>query len=438
MGPAITVTGKRSIGLLEASSIGVGGMIGGGIFAVLGLAVQQAGALAWASFGVAGVIALLTAYAYWKLGLVYPSQGGSVEYLNQVFGVNTFTGGVNWLIWMGYVLMVSIYAVAFGAYGAQLIGGEVALWEHALATLVIVTFVGLNAFGAEAVGSVENVLVVVKLAILGLFVAAGATVVDPGAPLAVDGIGALDVVVASVLIFLAYEGFELIANAVGEMEDPERTLPRALFGSTAFVALLYVLITFVSVGSLPPEAIVDAKEYALARAAEPALGQAGFVLIAVAAMLSTAGAINSSLYGSMRLTLVMACDRQLPELFEWTRKGRYLVGLLLTGAMATLATNLIPLEGIALMSSSVFLIVFGLVNLAAFLEREALGLVPWIPLVAAVACWASFAAVVVFTLGQDPTEVAILAALIGASFLMEAVYRRFFDVHSHPAEAHEV
>lgn len=165
--------------------------------------------------------------------------------------------------------------------------------------------VGLNALGSGQVGTAEDVLVPLKLAILFAFVGVGLTVTDPSQALKMPEGGPFGVVVAGVLIFLAYEGFELIANAVGDMEDPRRTLPRALFISTVFVALLYVAITYVSVASLPTQQIIEAKEYALARAAEPALGHAGFVLGGIAAMPSTAGAINASLYGSMRLTLIM-------------------------------------------------------------------------------------------------------------------------------------
>lgn len=426
------------MGLLEALSIGIGGMVGGGIFAVLGIAVQEAGNLAWLSFGFAGVIAVVTAYAFWKLGLEYPSQGGAVEYLNQVFGVTTFTGGVNWLLWMGYVLMISIYAVAFGAYGAHLFSGNIALWEHGLASAAILLLATINAVGAGQAAAAENVLVVLKLVILGGFVAVGATVMDPSAATATAGASLPGVAVAGVLIFLAYEGFELIANAVGDMEEPEVTLPRSLFGSTVFVALLYVAITFVAVGSLAAPEIVEAKEYALARAAEPALGNLGFVLISIAAMLSTAGAINSSLYGSMRLTFVMACDRELPAAFEKTFHGRHLVGLVLTAGLALAASNLVPLEGIALMASSVFLVVFALVNLAAVVDRETLGVSPVLPALGFVLCTISFAAVVVFTWQENPAEVGVLAALIAASFAMETVYRRWFDDHEHPAEAHDV
>lgn len=426
------------MGLLEATSIGVGGMVGGGIFAVLGVAVHLGGRLAWVSFGLGGLVAVLTAYSFWKLGLEYPSRGGAVEYLNQVFGVNAATGGVNWLLWMGYVLMISIYAAAFGAYGAHLAGSHIVLLEHVLATAVILGLVAVNAVGTGQVGTTEDVLVVLKLLILGLFVGAGLTAAHPSRALASPGTGVGGIVAAGAIIFLADEGFELVANATGDMADPEATLPRALFVSTGFVAVLYVAITFVSLATLSPAEIAAAKEYALARAAEPTLGSAGFALVSVAALLSTAGAINSSLYGTMRLTFVMACDRELPSAFEASFHGRHLVGLLLTAALSLLAANLLPIEDIALLGSSVFLVVFALVNLAAARDRGNLGIRPWIPLVAALACGGSLVAVLAYGLRRNPTGLAFLAGIVVASFGMEAVYRRWWDEHDHPAEAHDV
>lgn len=429
------MTDEGDIGLPEAVSIGIGGMVGGGIFAVLGVAVQAAGQAAWIAFTVAGLVALVTAYAFWKLGLAFPSRGGAAEYINQAFGHGIVPGGLNWLLWIGYILMVSIYAFAFGAYGAPLLGGG-ALLQHLLTSAVVAGFAGINAIGAGEAGIVEDVLVAVKLAILLLFVGAGLSVVDPGVATGVDhGIGGI--VFSAGLVFLAYEGFELIANTVDDMEDPETTLPRALLVAVAAVIGLYAAIAFVATASLPVPAIVDAKEHALARAAEPALGSAGFVLVGVAALLSTAGAINGSLYGTQRLTFVMACDRELPEEFEATFRGRHLVGLAVTAVAALVLANVVPLTGMARLASSVFLLVFAAVNLAALALRDEIGASAGPPVLGLVACLGAFAAIVWRAARADPVEVGVLAALIIAAFGMEAVYRRWFEEHTHRAETHE-
>lgn len=418
---------EGKLGLPESVSIGIGGMVGGGIFAVLGVAVAQGGSLAWISFGMAGVVALLTAYAFWRFGLAFPSQGGAVEYLNRSFGISTWTGGVNWMLWLGYMLMISVYAFAFGAYGAQLLPGPAFLWQRVLTSLIIVGMVGVNALGAGEVGRVEDIVVYVKVAILLLFVAVGFLVVAPAQALEPPTGGGTGVLFAGVLIFLAYEGFELVANATEDMREPRRTLPRALFLSVGFVVALYVAIAFVAVGSLPVATLVDAKEFALARAAEPALGSGGFLLIIVAAMLSTAGAINSTLYGTQRLTFVMACERELPREFEATFRGRHLAGLLATGGVALFIANLVSLEGLALLASSVFLFIFGLVNLAAVRVRKAIDARLDVPLAAAVACFASFSAVVAYSALQDPLGILFLLVIFLASFGLEWGYRRFAD-----------
>ena len=107
---------KKSIGLWAAISIGVGGMVGAGIFSILGLACQIAGNAVYISFIIAGIVALLSTYSYAKLGVKYPSAGGPVEFLVRGFGAGILSGGFNILLWIGYVFALALYAKAFGAY----------------------------------------------------------------------------------------------------------------------------------------------------------------------------------------------------------------------------------------------------------------------------------------------------------------------------------
>lgn len=415
----------KSIGYWSAVAIGVGGMVGGGIFAVLGLATELARGGTPLAFALAGGVALITCYSYVRLSVTYPSQGGTVEFLNQAFGTGTFTGGLNVLLWMSYVVMLALYAYAFGGYGASLLPAQsMPLAEHLLASAVIILFTILNALGAKAAGSLETVIVGLKTAILLLFVGVGARAVHFDRLAPNTWTGPVNLVAGGMVIFLAYEGFELIANTAGDVRAPRRTLPRAYFSAVGFVVLLYVAISTVTVGSLDLDKIAAAQDYALAAAARPFMGQTGFVMIAAAALLSTGSAINATLYGAGRLSYVIAKEGQLPEMLERKVWRRPMEGLLITSLLTLVVANALDLSKIAVMGSAGFLLIFAAVNAAALRLNRQARCNRVVAGSGVVACVAALAALVWQRAHVDATEVAVLPAMVAVAFAVEGTYRR--------------
>ncbi len=414
---------RGSIGLWGAVAIGVGGMVGGGIFAVLGLSVQLAGGGAPIAFLVAGGVALLTAYSYSRLSVGYPSQGGTVEFLNRAFGENLVSGSMNVLLWISYIVMLSLYAHAFGGYAAGLAGHpHSALWRHGCLSGVVVLLAALNALGSSAVGRAETWIVAIKISILLVFVATGFASID-GARLAPDTWGApVSLLAGGMLIFLAYEGFELIANTAGDVKSPRRTLPRAFFISVGFVIVLYVAVAAVTVGNLPVKEIVQARDYALAEAARPFLGQAGFSLVGAAALLSTASAINATLYGAARVSYILAKEGELPELLERNIWNRPLEGLLITAVATLVAANLLDLSNIAVMGSAGFLLVFAAVNAAAARRSGDIGARPAVAYCGVVACLAALGALI-WQSRHDLVGLLALPAMLLLALAVELTYR---------------
>ena len=357
------------LGVSALVSIGIGGMVGGGIFSVLGLTVQIAGAGAYLAFVVGGVIAALTGRSYALLSVRIRSRGGTAFFLDKCFGTK-IAGPLNVLLWLSYFVMLGLYAVAFGSYGAALLGVDPdGPWRRVLASGVVLAFAVLNLAGARIVGRAEAVLVYGKLAILLVFCAAGLFFVDGErvAPSHYPSIGVI--VYAGALIFLGYEGFELIANAAEDARDPRRSIPLAYLISIAAVIALYVVVAFVAVGNLDVTQIDRDRDYALAAAARPFLGSAGFILIAIAAVISTASAINATLYGTGKFTYLMARDGELPPALARPVWDRPIGGLLATTAGTLVVVNGVDIEGISLMGSSGFLIIFAAVNLAVLRLR---------------------------------------------------------------------
>ncbi len=371
--------------LKEVVAMGVGGMIGGGIFSVLGLAMNESGHAAPVAFLVGGMIALITGYAYARLGLHYQSDGGSFTYLERAFGHGNLAGIGGWLLLAGYIGTLGLYAYTFGAYGAAMLGQNESAnpaMHHLLESLILLAFLGINLYGVKASGLTELIIVTIKVLILLLFAIIGLFHADLGhlRPFFDKGAGGL--FMAAALIFVAYEGFELIPNAVNEMEDPERNLPRGIFFSILITIAVYVLVALVAVVNLTPAQVAEYEEYALAVAARPFLGHAGFVLIGLAALFSTASAINATLFGTARLGKVMAKEKELPRAFAFVRRDRdipWFSLIAITGV--TLAfVNLGDLTIIASFSSSTFLLIFLAINLSAWRLRRTIGIHGLFPL----------------------------------------------------------
>jgi len=416
------------VGFWEVTAIGVGGMVGGGIFAVLGLSVELTHGGAPVAFLLAGIVALVTAYSYARLSVAFPSQGGTVTFLDRAFGPGLLTGTANILLWISYIVMLSLYAYAFGSYGASLLPSSSApFWKHVLISASIIGITGLNLLSAKLIGAAEDWIVFIKLLILIVFIAAGIWGID-GARLAPSAWPApLHVVAGGMIIFLAYEGFELIANSAQDVRTPAKTLPRAFYSAVGFVIVLYVLIAVVTVGTLPVAKIVAAQDYALAEAAKPFLGQAGFLLIAAAAMLSTASAINATLYGTARLSYIIAKDGELPRELERKIWNEPIEGLLITAGATLLIANLVDLSNMSIMGSIGFLLIFAAVNAANAKLAAETGSRRWLSLIGVGLCLSALASLLWQSTERSPGQLWIPVMMIGTAFLIEAGFRLATD-----------
>ncbi len=356
--------GKKIV-LKEAISIGIGGMVGGGIFAVLGLAVSLAKGGTPIAFLFAGILALITSYSYVKLSQKYPSRGGTVKFINQGFGKTIFSGGVNNLLWVSYIIMISLYASAFGSYAPNLLEltHDKIIDTHIYASAIIVLATAINYYSIAVVGKIESYAVVIKLIILISFIFIGAygLIGNPNiAQLAVTNWESpIKLFAGGMVIFVAYEGFELIANVAPDIVDPVKNIPRAYYYSVIFVIVLYIIIALVTIGSLPFARIATAQDYVLAEAAKPMLGRVGFSIITVAALISTFSAINASLYGGSKVNYEIAEDDELPHHFLaklWNQP----IGLMITAVTTLILVNLLKLESISTAGSVGFLLIYGI------------------------------------------------------------------------------
>jgi amino acid transporter len=365
---------KKALTVRGATVLGIGSMIGAGIFALLGEAGAVAGAAVWLSFLAGGVVAVLLGYVCVKLGTRYPSSGGLITYLVEGFGRGRLVGVASWLGYIAaVVIVISMVAVSFGSYATSLFVGNDAAswWHHLFITLLILGTVGLNLVGAKTVAAAQSVIVLGVLVVFGLFI--WITVKDANfSLLAFSGYPSAGKILASVaLTFFAYLGFNVITFAVGDLPNPKHDLPRAMYQALGITTVVYVLISIGVFGTLTVAQVVAYGERAIAEAARPALGDAGYTVMAVAALLSTAGATNATFYASGNLTGMLAQEGLFPDFFGGgSRLGRK-AGLVITGGLVLLIANLADLSAIASVGSAVALAIFLLVGLAGWrLRRE--------------------------------------------------------------------
>jgi len=415
----------RSIGLLGAVSIGIGGMVGGGIFAVLGEAVSLAHGATAIAFAVAGLVAIFTAYAYAKLSVTYQSRGGTVTFIDKAFGDNILSGSVNFMLWLSYLVTISLYATAFASYGATFFSHQSSLLSHALISGAILLPAVINLVSASFVGKSETVIVVIKVTLLVLVIVVGASYVDTDRMSPHHWGSPLSIVVAGMIIFVAYEGFELIANAAEDIKNPEKNLPRAFYLSVIIVIILYVLISIITVGSVSEEVLMKAKDYALAEAAKPALGQTGFIIVSAAALLSTFSAINATIYGNARLGYTIAKDGKLPKLLMDSKRDIPFNGVLYTTLLSLLLANTIDLTEIAIIGSASFLLLFLIVNISAYKLKEEIKASGGVLLIASLLTLLALATLMFHTYSSNPRAVVIFMAFVIISLLFELIYGRY-------------
>lgn len=418
-------TSKRNqIGLFAAVSIGIGGMVGAGIFSILGVVAETSGTALWFSFIIGGIVALLSTYSYAKLGARYPSAGGPVEFLVKGFGDGVLSGGINIYMWIGYIIALALYAHGFAGYFKTFFPEYSSpLFGKAVAAGIVALFTGINFIGAGMVGRSETLIVAIKVTILLLFSIVGLFFIHP-TYLSIESWPKFSgILFGAGVLFIGYEGFGLITNAAEDMANPQKLLPRALYLSVFSVIAIYILVSVAVIGNLHISEIVAAKDYALAQAAKPFLGMIGFKLIAIGALFSTASAINATLFGSANVSYMLAKDGELPAVFRRTIWQGGSGGLVITSIMVLLFVLFFDLSGVAMMGSGAFLLIYGVVGVAHLRVIKETGANKTLVYLSIITC-AAMAAILSYYIYENSKSAFItMFALIPLCFGLEWAYR---------------
>jgi amino acid transporter len=406
-----TSSAQRTLSVRQAAFIGVGSMVGAGIFALLGAAGEVAGSAVWISFVIAGGVAILQGYSFAKLGARYPSAGGFLEYVVRGWGDGHFTGVLAWLLLAVNAIITAMVAVSFGSYASAAVADN-ADWTKPFAVLVLLVMASLNVLGSQAVAKAQTVVVIVVIGILLVFSVATLSTMDTEL-LAFSGYPSLRTIVSSVaLTFFAFLGFGVITFTAKDLSDPSRQLPKAIYLALGIASVVYVAVALGVFGTLTVDEVISSGGTALAVAAEPVLGAAGYWLMTVTALFATAGATNSGLYPATGLGEEMAAVGQFPPAMGHRVGGRASMGILVTAAAAMILAIFFDLNAIASIGSAVALVVFTLVTLGHFRIRHETGARTWVLVLAETTTVVVLVSFALTTLVDEPATALALVVIL--------------------------
>ncbi|MFC1850230.1 amino acid permease [candidate division CSSED10-310 bacterium] len=434
--PQTKVTFARGLGLFDATMIGVGAMIGAGIFVLTGLAAGVAGPAAILAFALNGVVTLFTAFSYAELASAIPEAGGGYSYIKRAFPAWIgFLSG--WMLWFAYTVACALYALGFGSYFWEFFHKYTPHFSHELQStltwwpnshiavitvLIGVALLGLNYKGSKVTGQAENVLTMSKLVILTIFIGFGLwqaytrpdLVSSAFSPFFANGVGG--VLVAMGLTFIAFEGYDLIATVSEEVQEPEKNIPRAIFISLGITIVIYLLIIFVAIGAMPTEEgkaswqiLGEKGETAIVEAAKAFMPAFGVAIIVFGGLLSTMSALNATILASSRVVFTMGRDRYLPKILSSIHpKSRTPhIAIVVSGVILLALAVSFDVTVVGSAASVMFLLTFTLVNLSVLVLRSdrsikrlyTLPFYPWPPLIGAIT--SIFLAVYQLNLGPE-------------------------------------
>jgi amino acid transporter len=405
----------KDLKLKELIAIALGGMVGGGIFSILGISVEQIGNATPVAILIGGLLALCAAYSYVKLAGLYKDEGATYSFFKRTFPNSHFaSSAIGWLIMFGYISTLALYAFTFSSYFCSLFTfADVPIWRNLTAAIVMTLFVIINLVSVKGMGEIEDILVYTKLVLL---IAISAILMSRGSisnvmPVFAHTTTLSGVITVAAITFVAYEGFQLVISAYNEVERPLQNIPRAIYSSIGIAIVLYIILALGAIATIPKEMLIRDKEYALASGAHRYLGAAGNLVVMVGALLATSSAISGTLFGASRLMAVIATDGYLPRVLAHRIRVHIPDRAIIT--MAIFALVLIFSGGLNLIlefGSMTFILVSLLMALSNFKMRRESGSSTVLALIA----MAGLAAAAIFIVYFEATHAAAqLVSILG-------------------------
>jgi len=360
---------NKALGIPELIAIALGGMVGGGIFTILGISVAMVGVFTPLAIVIGGLIAALAAYSYIKLGVYFKDEGATYSFYKKTYPQKPFAASlIGWWVIFGYISTLALYAYTFASYAISSFAFADNEWIRKLvAGAIILLFTLINTWSVKGMGKIEDIMVYTKLVILvviSFVLINNSQTTLPTLLQQNPDTSILAILIVASLTFVAYEGFQLVINAVNEMENPERSIPIAIYAAIFLAIMIYVVISVGAIMAIPFDEITKNKEYALASGAGNILGHWGTDLVIIGALLATSSAISGTVFGASRQMSVIAEDGFMPKILAKRVNQIPVIAIITMSSLAFLLVLMGSLEMILEFGSVTFLIVSLLMALA--------------------------------------------------------------------------
>ena len=366
---------NKNLGVLELIAIALGGMVGGGIFTVLGISVSMIGVYTPIAFVIGGALAFLAVYSYIKLAVFYKDEGATYSFFKRTFpNSNLAASLIGWWVIFGYISTLSLYAYTFSSYAISAFSfADNEIIRKLVAGFIILVFTLINIWSVKGMGKLEDIMVYTKLLILAIISFVLINNSNTTIPVLIennDEVGIFSILIVASLTFVAFEGFQLVINAVNEMEKPEINIPKSIYISLFLAMLIYFVLSFGAIISIPFDVIIKNEEYALASGAEKILGHWGTDLVILGALLATSSAISGTLFGASRQMSVIAKDGYFPKVLSKRKNNIPYISIITMSIFSFVLILFGNLKIILEFSSVTFLLVSFLMAYANFKIRK--------------------------------------------------------------------
>ena len=421
--PQSQTQSSKNVGLYSAIAMSLSGMMGSGLFTVLGYANLTAKSHIPIAFLLAGIAVIFTVYSCAKLSATFPVAGGPAGYIVSTYGNGFIAGWMNIFLYLGFLISTSLYASGFTEFIVVLTGNMFTGFELKLiGGALVFIFALVNLLGASIVGLAG--LVAIGLVLISLLAYSAVGISHLNTATLDFGVGPIEgIAIATGMLYINYQGFAVVSSAADSMAEPKKTIPKAMYIAVLFVIALYVLVSFITIQVTPVDIIKSNPSNVIGAAANLLMGKAGFIGIGLIALLSCAAAVNATIFTATKVLGVVVTEHANAAWLTRALGQGQMRRLLVSAAIVIVLVLGFPLEIVGKMASMAFLLLFGVITYGHIRicgQTGANSIVLWFGLVINLAL---FIFLVLNGIQSNPAGVIVLVIALAATGLIQYRYQ---------------
>lgn len=417
------IQSSKNVGLYSAIAMSLSGMMGSGLFTILGYANLTAKSHFPIAFLLAGVAVLFTVYSCAKLSATFPVAGGPAGYIVSTYGSGFISGWMNAFLYLGFLISTSLYAAGFTEFIVVLTGSFFSSFELKLIGASLVLILALvNLLGASIVGLAG--LVAIGVVVTSLLAYSGLGLSQLSATSLDFALGPIKgIAIATGMLYINYQGFAVVSSAADSMTDPKKTIPRAMMIAVLLSIALYVLVSFVTIQITPVDIIKANPSNVIGAAANILMGRAGFIGVGVIALLACAAAVNATIFTATKVLGVVVSEHAHAIRLNKALGHSQVRRLLFSASIVIVLVLGFPLEIVGKMASMAFLLLYGVITYGHIRIHKLTGTNIWVLWCGVVINFALFVFLLLDGIKADPIAVAFLAIALLVTGLIQLMYQ---------------